>query len=294
MAWIKVGEQSHLSQSEAGADESTAVRVFVCVSDSPTDSVAAETADDGTTAIPETAAVHPADPTRRVKSVQVQADEEAPRTVFTVRVNYSSKVEEQKKEEDPTDRPDEITWDFEDKAQPYFKDETTPTPKNVVNSAGEPFEEFLERDAGSLTATVRRNVAPGYYDPATAIAYKDVVNQGGFRLDGKQIADGQAKLKAYTAGATKTENGFTYREVQWVLQFRESWDDKIEDRGFNEKDPDNPGHVKAIVTNIPPTKPDKPWPLDGSGAAKLFSDDAPEVLTFKPYKKKSFAKFKFS
>jgi hypothetical protein len=108
------------------------------------------------------------------------------------------------------------------------------------------------------------------------------------------ISTGQAKLKAYTAGPVQTENGVAYREVQFVMEFRASWDHTIDDRGFNEKDPAASGKLKEVVKGTPPVKPDKPWPLDGSGAAKAAATDAPAILTFRPYARLSFAGFNFA
>jgi hypothetical protein len=289
MAWISVKEQGHLARSESSATERKATRVFVAVSDAPTTTVDAETASDGTTTIPPYDDPHPDDPGRKVKSVSARPDENANRTVFAVEVEYGSKTDATTaQDENPLARPARVAWDFEDKTEKYFTDRGDP-PATVTTSAGERFEELLERDTGSLTATVTKNIGPGDYDPAAALLFKDVVNEDAFTLDGRTIEVGVCKMKSYTAGEVQTENGYDFRVARFILQFRASWDDVIEDRGFHESD--GAGKLKEISKGTPPTKVDKPWPLDGSGAAKPNATDEPFALTFFPYYTGTFATF---
>ncbi len=208
-------------------------------------------------------------------------------------VECSSKYDPETLPEDPLDKPLEVDWDFTDAREKYFYDRSD-TPKPVLTSAGETFEELLERDTGSLVATITRNIDGNAYDPAVAIDYKDAVNSTAFKLEGKQIAVGQAKLKAYTASAKKTENQITYRVARWVIEFRKSWDDVIEDRGLREKKTVAGKVILAPIMHLqPPVPVEKPWPLDGAGVKKTNASDTPSTLTFKPYFRKSFTRFKF-
>ncbi|HEV7299261.1 MAG TPA: hypothetical protein VGN72_07845 [Tepidisphaeraceae bacterium] len=288
MAWIKVKEQGQLAESQQTTDEKTAKRVFVAVSDVNTTSVAAETASFGGVTVPVLGAGHPDDGNRKVKSVSASPDAES-RKVFTVEVEYSDKLSLVALDPNPLDRPAEVSWDFDDATVPYFTDRSE-TPKPVVNSAKERFESYLERETGSITATVTKNIpaaGAGSYSAATALSLKDTLNGGTITVDGVSISAGQAKLKCWTVGPVQSEtvNGVVvnYRQSKILYQFRETWDHVVEDRGYNEKD-GTTGKVKPILKgDKPPTPVDTPWPLDGAGAKKANISDEPEPLTFKPY-----------
>jgi hypothetical protein len=294
MAWTKVQEQGHLATSKTTLDEKTATRVFIAISDAPTTTVAAETASDGTVTIPVGGASHPGDSSRKVKGITAKPADESNRTIFVIEVEYSDKLTDNQLQPNPLARADDISWDFDDAKEPYFIDRST-TPKACVNSAGDRFSEFLERETGSLTATVIRNVplsGTGAYDPATAVEYKDAVNSDSITIDGATVAAGKCKMKAYTCSGKQRENGHDFRQVKFVLQFRASWDDVVEDRGFNEFFAPLVA-PKPIVDQaaVPVTSP---YPLDGSGAKKTNPTDTPATLTFVPYTKLTFAGFSFT
>jgi hypothetical protein len=284
MAWISVKELGQKAKSENNTEERTALRVFQAISDTPTTTVAAETASDGVTTIPVKYATHPNDATRKVRSKNATPDEESNRTVFYVEVNYSSKGKE--KVENPLDRPAEFDWSFDDGTETYFLDRgengdgVDPFP--TVNSAGERFEELLERETGSITCTITKNIAHNAYSPTNALFMKDALNDSSITVDGVVVGAYQAKCKGWTCGAVQEENGTQFRVSKVVLQFRRTWDHVVEDRGFNEKD-GSTGKLKEIVKGTPPTKVDQPWPLDAAGAAKPNADDPADTLTFYPY-----------
>ncbi|HEV7299205.1 MAG TPA: hypothetical protein VGN72_07560 [Tepidisphaeraceae bacterium] len=289
MAWIQVSEQGHLSESEQTNDEKTAKRVFVAISDTPTTTVAAETATVGAASIPARGAGHPHDATRKVTSISASTEKDGKRKVFTVEVGYSDKINVVTVEPNPLNRTADVTWDFDDSTEPYFIDKSS-TPKPVVNSAKERFEQFLERETGSLTATITKNIptsGAGSYSVVAALDLKDTVNAGSITVDGVPVPAGKAKLKSWTVGGVQTEtvNGVavTYRQSKVLYQFRSSWDHVVEDRGFNEKD-GTTGKLKTIVKgDKDPTPVETAWPLDGAGAKKTNISDTPAELTFKPY-----------
>src|SRR5687767_11692685 len=99
----------------------TARLVYIAVSDTPTTSLAAETADDGTTAIPELGDALADDPLRKVRKIAATPDPESPREVFTVVVECSTRGGATILG-NPLDEPDRITWDFTDGTEPYFID----------------------------------------------------------------------------------------------------------------------------------------------------------------------------
>ena len=299
MAWTKVKEQGMLNRSVRGVGESTATRYYTATSDTATTTWAAEAASDGTTTIPVTGELLPGDALgRQCKTVEARAENDSFNKVFTIQCDYSNALQTS-----PLDQPARISWDFDDATQKYFFDNDPSPPsggpgKPVVNSAGESFEDLLERETGSIRATVKKYIAANAYDAGQAVAFKDSVCSDSFTIDNVNISAGQGKMKALTAGEVQTMmvNGVQvqYRERTMTLQFRNSWKDLVDDRGFNEADTNNSGKLKEIVKGTPPTKTDKPWPLDGNGGAKPNVTDTPAQLTFYPYTPRSFSGFSFT
>lgn len=292
MAWTKVKLQGHLSPSGRDSKARTATLTYVAVSDTPTTAVAAETASDGVTTIP-TIGSSPiaADTARKVRTVNATPDADSPRLVFTVTVECSTQSSGTIAG-NPLDEPDRVTWEFSDGTEPYFMDRTTPTPKAVATSAGEPFDPMRERETGAIRAVIKRYIGSNAYSPITAVNYKDAVNNDSITVDGIIISPNQAKMKSYTASDKQEINGVACREAQFILDLKETWDDIVEDRGYHELTV--AGIYREIVKGegTTPKKPDKPWPLV-DGVAQSTPASAPGQLTFVPYFKKAFAGFSF-
>lgn len=290
----KVALADYVSQSQAQAtlstsilqyQEVTATQFWVVNYDSPANCILALIATDGTNTIPSIGQSHPDDSSLYVNKVQAKPNGDTAQS-FLVEVDYSDQVQQ-----NPLEVPAAIAWDFDEATQPYFLDNDPSGPKPCVNSAGEPFETLLEREAGKIKCTIVKNQAS--YNPTQAVTYSEAVNSDSFSLDGVTISEGQAKMKAITGGAKTTVNiggtDVTYRPVTYTIHFREDWNDVIEDRGYHESD--GSGKLKEINKGTPPIKPDKPWPLDGSGGAKPNATDTPETITFYPYSTQPFSTF---
>ena len=283
---LYVKRQGHLSESEQSDDGTkTAREIYLVVFDSPASAVAAEVA----AGVPVRGAAHPEDATRTARSKRPTCLDESNRQHWQVEVTYSDAPPEagegEEPEENPLARPMEVSWDFSTQEEAYFVDNDPDEPKPVVNSAGQPFEELLTREVAAIVVSVRRNVTT--FDPAAGMTMMDKLNAAPFDLDGVTIAARQAKLVGLGVGPVQIENGVTFREASFTLKIRENWDDVIEDRGFSQLDSN--GKLTEIVQGSPPTRVDKPWPLDGEGKAKANPTDKPAPLTFKPYGEMSFA-----
>lgn len=81
----------------------------------------------------------------------------------------------------PLNRPPEIIWSNSEATAPYFIDKSDP-PKPVVNSAGDPFDQFREREEGEMTITITVNEAS--HDAAAADAFSHTINAGNVTIDG--------------------------------------------------------------------------------------------------------------
>lgn len=279
--------------SSRSATGRKAKRTFIVEyeADTPPESLAeVETADDGTTSIP--AIGDPIDETdsdRLAVLITVRPRNDTG-LLFDVEVDYETR-EQGEIDENPLNAPVEYDWDFSASSQPYFKDESD-EPKLVTTSAGEPFEKLLEREVGEVVVTITRNIEPEDWDPETAASFMfpaTAVNDDTITIEGTTVAAGQARFAGVRCSGIKKSNGVQYRTRVITLKLRSSWDDVVEDRGFFEKDSANPGKLKEINAGTPPGKPEKPWPLDGSGAAKANAADAPAELTFVPYPSMDFS-----
>jgi hypothetical protein len=322
MSVVSVRWQTHLSRTGDSSDATaTAEEYFIVICSADTDSTQVWGAVDPTSGLiaPTYGSLHPTQGTLYCNGTQYTPAEQNTRRIFQVRANYTDDFDQ-----DPLTEPAAIEWDFaEDGDQPYFLDFTSPAtpsnylsstaqpptsssgPKMVTNSAGEQFSDFLTRNGGSITATYSVNVEPSSAASIaqTLVAYTypvPSINSGGFTFDGLSIGTGQALIKGGTIGAvqrTKIEGEWVYyRNVKYSLAYKQNWDDSIDDRGYNEQwgsDPSGNTTLKEIVKGLPPVKPDRPWPLDGSGAAKPNITDPPSKLTFKPYPQQSFGVFDF-
>lgn len=259
--------------------ERTATEYYLVTFGSPSTAVAASAAVD--------VATHPDDSALKFKSKSAKMVDESNRLEWQVQVDFSNKRPEAEQEENPLNRPAEYSWSFDQSSQPYFIDVED---KPVVNTSGEPFEDLKEREISNITGSVKKNV-PASYSAATLANYKRAINNGAFTFDGVSIGDGQARFAGADLSPVKSENGVSYREISVTFKFRETWDDEVEDRGFNELGAGN--KLKEIVKGVPPTRVDKPYPLDGAGKAKPNPTDVPHKLTFKPYDRLPFNVFNF-
>lgn len=215
-----------------------------------------------------------------------------------------TQVDDPEKPDNPLEAPPEFSWTYAETTEPYFIDETpddvsTPDgkhgPRPVVNTAGDAFENFMDRESGVLTITMTRNEAT--YDPSVLDAYKDTVNKNAVTLDATTYAAGTLKLspitatKQYATLHDETHDGtkiIYYKRVYVFKARHEGWRDHPLDIGFNElvpdpSDPNKPGKVLPIVDSAGLVIK-KPWPLDGHGRKKPKATDKPEVLEFRPYK----------
>src|SRR6267142_1375196 len=116
---------------------------------------------------------------------------------FEVTVEYSDDASGTQSDIHPLDRPPEVSWSNTEGTEPYFIDESAPA-KPVVNSAGDAFEQFLEREtAGQIVITVTRN--EDFHDAALADEYSHTVNTDAITIDGTIFPPGTLKLSPIQA-----------------------------------------------------------------------------------------------
>lgn len=184
--------------------------------------------------------------------------------------------------DNPLLRPTEYRWGSDTRTVPFFKDLTG---KNVVNSAGESFEQLPEREKSDWSVTITRNEATP--NLATLFSYSDAVNSDTFSVDGATFAAGYAKLTI--SDCTKIiENGYTYYRITYLLRFRaEGWLVRIADMGYNEI---ASGKRRPIIDEDG-MEVRRPWPLNGLGVKVASPTGSPAELTFKACSELPFAGF---
>ncbi|MBV8781120.1 MAG: hypothetical protein JO353_06955, partial [Phycisphaerae bacterium] len=175
-----------------------------------------------------------------------------------------------------------FAWSYENTTEQYFIDNSDSSvtnaagdtgPFNVVNSAGEAFEQLPVRDKGWLVITMARNEAT--HSAAADDVYSNTVNHADVQLDGTTYAAGTLKMSPIAA--TKNQkllrsgtNVVYYAKTYTFKARHEGWHDKPLDVGFNEligTKTTNTLNLRRIVdqSGAPVTKP---WPLDGTGKKK--------------------------
>lgn len=249
------------------------------------------------TALPQPGNHHLVDDAATVTGIEVAPHENNDK-IFLGQIEYTSTTFGVI--QDPLKRPPDISYGNTDATESYFIDASTGGPdgkgRPVVNSAGDSFESFLDRETGELTIQITVNEAE--FDVIAMDGFKHTVNQGQVFIDGTTYAAGVLKLSPPTATKAiervTAEDGtfedFVYYKVTYLVKARkDGWDDVLDDIGLNEfipnpTDPTKPGKLMPIVTAAK-TPVSKPWPLDGHGRKKPNPGDTPATVTRQPYKK---------
>jgi len=279
MSLISVKERTQLNLSDGDINELRATRFFIVRYDVPTDPVVAETE----TGIPPYFDPHPDDSTRLCKQKRaVVVDENGGSFNWTVQCEYSNRIVNPLTDAWPNLL---YEWDFSEASENYFFDYSS-TPKQVVNSAGDPFDSIPEREGGTITLNVTTNQATDY-DCGTALQYKNYVNSDTFTVDGVSITSWQAKLSGLQISPVQYMNAVYYRTIKAVLKFKLDWHDTFADMGYRQLVSSK--LVPIIQANVPV---DKPFPLNGSGVAQALGTKAAS-LTFAPYQTTAFGSFDF-
>jgi hypothetical protein len=247
--------------------------------DLPASFAEVETANDGSKAIP-TLRVDtlPGDSTRYVSNITPKVIG-PDGSLFEVKVSYDDAIIVF---ENPLDEPDDIVWGASDGTATFFVDKSDP-PKPVVNTAGQPFEQFQERDDGELVVTINRNVAD--FDPAVSLAFKHTLNDDVITIDGQTIAARKAKIGIITAGGKQKRNGTTFRVMTIPIKLRANWDITLDNYGFSQLVSGKPLPI-VDAAKQPVTKP---WPLNADGTKKTNSTDTPATSTFVKYDDTDFS-----
>jgi len=280
MAVTSVNERFQSRSSNHTAEEATHTRVFIVQCNSVSDGTATAI---NAVGVPALGDVHDIDVDAYAKSKSCQPLD-SQKYVFIVNVEYSDEYFDS-----PLNKPTEITWSSSEATEQMFEDLSDPV-ERVLNSAGEPFDQLVERDSSELMATVVRNQAT--FD-TNVFSYVNTINDDDFTLDAQTIPKGCAKMGPISISPWKQEHGIDYRIYTYPIKFKagtDPWKKRVLDYGYEELDGE--GGRKPIV-NQDGIKVKKPWPLD-HGSAKENATDEPAELEFVAYEEKDFSVFSFT
>jgi hypothetical protein len=164
--------------------------------------------------------------------------------------------------------------------------------KDVVNSAGQPFDPPLEVPSSNLTFTVEAYKDLAGFDPTSKqLTYQDSINDAGLLIAVTPAATTVWPAKTVRCNeynvVSVTEQGNTYWKVTIVLEFKKTgWQPQVLDAGTVFKD--DPGKPPQKIVDKTGSQHDKPIPLDGFGHP-LNAGSPLVYLTFKAYEEQNFA-----
>lgn len=208
--------------------------------------------------------------------------------------------------EDPFSRPVEFEWTTDTSTEEVFMDYSTPE-KEIVNTAGLPFDSLPQRDVAYVQVQMTRNETETFFRSTLLPLmgfYGYVVNTDSFTIDG--VAVGPLKARLLIRSATRTTEGtVTYYRVTYVVQLRnglsgyesDGWRERylsrghycLGDSGGAFSDPPHPARDAdgQII--------EEAVPLDANGFYLGDPTAAPAVVgPFKLYKEVAFAGLGFS
>lgn len=213
-------------------------------------------ANDGTTAIPNIYDSHPYD--SRVYCESKHVDTIGP-FLYKVMVNYTSPLSKD------TGLPvtpllvePRWTWTFATSNEPFDRDEDG---NPITNSADEAFDPPVTKDYHDLVLHIERSEAA--FDPLKAYQYKGAINSDIF------LGFPAGRVLCAIWNGDKAQAGdLIYYKVAYEFHIRfDGWKMKLIDKGFREKDGENPDGTPAYIpiTNKDGTISSQPALLNGSG-----------------------------
>lgn len=234
VTFVRVLKRGRSGTRELGGGKRTYTQVFLVGTDSPLDgSQIARTAIDpkGGPVIPQPGTFYVAgnefDLGCFIKSVEAHEVGETG-MLWEVSVTADSEMPDPPRDqENPLDRPPEVSWSF---AQFQRVAEKDMAGNAILNSAGQPFDPPIQVDDSRPVCDIERN--EDTFDPNIVFAYKDAINSDALDIGGLTVLPGQAKMS--NIGARRQfENSQYYWKVNYQIQVKaDGWALSILDQGW--------------------------------------------------------------
>ncbi len=288
VTFVRPLKRGRTGTREAGAGKRTYTQTFIVGTDDPQDgSLTARTAIDpnGGPVIPQPLTFYVAgnefDLGAFVKSVEAHEIGETG-MLWEVTVTADSEMPEPPKDqENPLDRPPEVSWSF---AQFQRVAEKDITGKAIVNSAGQAFDPPVQIDDSRPVCNIDRN--EDAFDPTVIFQYKDAINSDALDIGGLAVLPGQAKMSNISA-RRQFENSQFYWKVSYEIHIKsDGWALSILDQGLYKEGVNN---KPTPCTDDAGNEVSVPVLLDGQGGqlalppAPPGQTGAPVFLTFEVY-----------
>lgn len=207
------------------------------------------------------------------------------KNVWLATFAYSTEFE---LEEDPTADPVRISWNTEQFQKQFYRDRDG---KALLNTAGDPPDPLTEGDDSRWTVRIVKNLSAV---PVWLLAYKDVINNNPFIVDGVSVPAKVAKVQSIAISEEQERNDIMFRTLTLGLHFKPdtTWDEERLNEGLREKRPvpqDPSTFVVVNIVNDDGTEPSAPVLLDENGLA--IKNPNPEDAHFIPLNLYSLADF---
>lgn len=212
----------------------------------------------------------PEDSSAYCYSLSVDSDE--PPQGWTVTANYTSEYETN---ETPTLAGPRISWSSTTVEVPIWITVES-SPKAIVNSAGDFFDQVPTRSESRFTA----NITANFTSYGSLLNLSDYINSGAISIDGVSIAAHCGKLGGISVSEAKYQDGITYYECSYSVEVNpHTWLHQPLDCGFRALD--SSGDMRVIRSDdLTPVA--NPALLDGSGA--VVTSPSPTTAVFGSYK----------
>lgn len=237
VTFVRPLKRGRTGTREAGGGKRTYTQTFIVGTDDVQDgSLVARTAIDpnGGPVIPQPLTFYVAgnefDLGAFVKSVEAHEIGETG-MLWEVTVTADSEMPEPPKDqENPLDRPPEVSWSF---AQFQRVAEKDINGNAIVNSAGQAFDPPIQIDDSRPVCDIERN--EDAFDPDVIFAYKDAINADTLDIGGLTVAPGQAKM-ANISARRQFENSQFYWKVAYQIEVKQDgWNLSVLDQGWYKK-----------------------------------------------------------
>lgn len=205
---------------------------------------------------------------------------------------------------DPLLRPWIVTYNDQITNEAWFKDNTAPTPKKYLNTAGVPFSDKRNRQRTIGTMTLVKNFA--IYDDAAYQNFRDTVCNADLVIKGITYTHGMLLMREINGEPvyevnTLTGIGLSFYKVTFNIakEPRKHQPISIDSTGFKQSGaaPGAPTTPIMLPVGVAPQRPitlsDGPWPLDVNGKPKPLQTDTPEPIIFNPYVEASWTSLNF-
>lgn len=204
---------------------------------------------------------------------------------WTVSCEYSTAVDNNQSNQDPTLRPPTISGSF---AQYMKVLDVDIDGKPVQNTVGEQFDPSIEVEDSKPILSVTKLFTS--IDFAFFASYKDAVNSDTFTVRGQTFAPDVCKMQSLSFNEVWI-NGANYFEVTAEMEIKpEKWNPrKIANVGLLARQPNAAGPIGPILADDNSGEPiNAPVNLKADGT-RAAPGDAPHLIDFRPYIRRPFS-----